>query len=86
MPGLDPLNLDLSIDSVSRKVQALRERRNNALDDALQVVDDNVGRARPDEAALSLKGLEGELAIQGAALHHLDPARIADLISDPFED
>ncbi|MEF2231414.1 MAG: hypothetical protein V3571_10840 [Pseudodesulfovibrio sp.] len=86
MPGLEPLNLDYSIDSISRKVQALRERRTSALDDALQVVDDNTGHAQARMAGLSLEGLAGELSAQGAAMHHLDPARIADLISDPFED
>lgn len=86
MPGLEPLNLDFNIDSVSRKVQALRERRTATLDDALHVVDDNAARLSAAEAGLSHGGLADELSVQGAALHYLDPARIADLISDPFED
>ncbi|MDD3313195.1 hypothetical protein [Pseudodesulfovibrio sp.] len=87
MPGLERLqSIDHNIDSVSRKVQELRERRNGSLDAAMNVVDDNSGRAQAREAGLSLESLTSELSAQGLALHNLDRSRLVDLLSDPFEE
>jgi len=87
MPGLERLqSIDHNIDSVSRKVQELRERRNSSLDSAMGVVDDNSGRAQAREAGLSLESLTSELASQGLGLHNLDRSHIVDLLSDPFEE
>lgn len=87
MPGLERLqSIDHNIDSVSRKVQELRERRNGSLDAAMNVVDDNSGRAEAREAGLSLESLAGELSAQGLALHNLDRSHLVDLLSDPFEE
>ncbi|WP_419786142.1 hypothetical protein [Pseudodesulfovibrio sp.] len=87
MPGLENLHsIDFNIDSISQKVQKLREKRTSALDVAAGVVEDNSGRAQAGEAAVSLRSLSNDIATQGLGLHHLDPAHVADLISDPFED
>lgn len=87
MPGLESTQgFDFRIDQISRKVQEIRERRTDGLDAAMNVVEDNLGRGQAREAELSLMGLAGELSTQQAAMHLLDPAKVADLISDPFEE
>jgi hypothetical protein len=94
MHGIDMITgLEPRIDRLSRKIQELREnaRRSddgldNALDNALDLVERNGGRREAAEAAESLLGLSDELSMQGVGLHGLDPARVADLISDPFAD
>ncbi|ADU61197.1 MAG: hypothetical protein KUA35_01015 [Pseudodesulfovibrio sp.] len=82
--GLEP-----RIDQLSKKVRELREnghRSADGLDNALIAVERSGGRREAAEAAMSLRGLSSELPLQGAQLHGLDPARVADLISDPFAD
>jgi hypothetical protein len=77
------------IDQLSKKVRELREnthRSGDGLENALDAVERSGGRREAAEAAMSLRGLSGELSLQGAELHGLDPARVADLISDPFAD
>jgi len=87
MPGLERLqSIDHNIDSVTRKVQELRERRNGSLDAAMSVVDDNSGRAQAREAGVSLESLTNELSAQGLTLHNLDRSHLVDLLSDPFEE
>jgi hypothetical protein len=90
MPGIERFQgLEPRIDQLSKKVQELRERggrRAAGLDEGLNVVERNGGRRDALEAEMSLMGLSSELSLQGEGLHGLDPARVADLISDPFED
>jgi len=81
---------DPRIDQLSQKIQEIRNRstqqRDNTMDDAMNVVEQNLGRQEADKAELSLQSLSGELSAQEAAMHYLNPAKVADLISDPFED
>lgn len=91
MPAMDLTSpFDPGIDRLSKKIQEIRERstgkRNDTMDDAMDVIEHNLGRQEAREAEMSLEGLSQELAAQGAALHSLDPSKIADLLSDPFED
>ncbi len=87
MPGLESTQgFDFRIDQISRKVQEIRERKTDGLDAAMNVVGDNLGRDQAREAEMSLKGLAGKLLTQQSAMHLLDPAKVADLISDPFEE
>lgn len=77
------------IDQLSKKVRELREnshRSADGLESALDAVERNGGRREAAEAAMSLRGLSDELSLHGAGAHGLDPARVADLISDPFAD
>ena len=87
MPGLESTQgFDFRIDQISRKVQEIREKKTDDLDTAMDAVESNSGRSEAGKAAMSLLGLGDELAAQQAAMHRLDPARVAELISDPFED
>jgi hypothetical protein len=90
MHGIDMITgFEPRIDQLSKKIQQLREnarRSDDGLDNALDAVERNGGRREATEAAASLRGLSDELSMQGAGLHGLDPARVADLISDPFAD
>ena len=91
MPGLElSTQFDPRIDQMSKKIQEIRERNNAkvdaTMDGALNAVEQNLGRKQADEASLSLQGLGAELTAQKEALHGLDPMRVADLISDPFDD
>lgn len=77
------------IDQLSKKVRELREnsrRSVDGLDSAMDAVEQNGGRRDAADACMSLRGLSSELLEQGADIHGLDPARVADLISDPFAD
>lgn len=91
MPGMDlTTGFDPNIDQLSRKIQEIRERkstvRSDTMDGAMDVVENNLGRKEANEAQMSLQGLGDELALQQEAMHRLDPMKVADLISDPFED
>ncbi|BCS88996.1 hypothetical protein [Pseudodesulfovibrio sediminis] len=73
--------------TVSRKrIQELKARAAEGLDDAMDAVARNLGREEAREAENSLSGLSAQLATQEGAIHLLDAAKVADLISDPFED
>lgn len=91
MPGIEHANIfEPRIDELSRKVQEIRERRTDpveaTMDDAMQVVEQNVGRSEARDAEQTMQALAEELAVQGAAVHGLDAGRVADLIADPFDD
>jgi hypothetical protein len=87
MPGLESTHgFDFRIDQISKKVQEIREKKTDDLDTALGAVERNGGRTEAREATMSLLGLADELKAQQGAMHRLDPAKVADLISDPFED
>lgn len=91
MPSMDlTTGFDPSIDQLSRKIQEIRDRkatdRSDTMDGAMDVLESNLGRKEANEAQMSLQGLGDELAAQQEAIHRLDPMRVADLISDPFED
>ena len=91
MPGMERAQgFDPRIDQLTRKIQEIRNRSaqgvDGELDGAMDMVEQNLGRNEAREAEMSLQGLAGELAAQGASSHALDPMKVADLISDPFED
>lgn len=95
MPAMDLTTpFDPRIDRLSKKIQEIRERTGQeqgealdaTMDDAMDVVEQNLGRQEAREAEMSLNSLGDELSGQMDAMHHLDPAKVADLISDPFED
>lgn len=73
-------------EQVSKKIQELKARVAGSLDDAMNVVERNLGRREAHEASSSLENLTVELSAQESVIHSLDPMRVADLISDPFED
>lgn len=74
-----------AIDPARKRIQELKARAAEGLDDALTVVAKNLGKEETQAAQNSLRELGDELRVQ-AASHSLDAARVADLISDPFED
>lgn len=85
MPAIEQIQIQER--SVARdRIQELKARAAEGLDDAMAVVAKNLGREEAKEAESALAGLGDELAAQEAAMHHLDHARVMDLISDPFED
>ena len=87
MPGLESTQgFDFRIDQISRKIQKIREKKTDDLDVAMEAVKSNSGRSEAREATITLSGLADELAAQRGVLHRLDPAKVADLISDPFEE
>jgi len=87
MPAIEQIthHNTLSIDPTRKRIQELKARAAEGLDDALSVVARNLGREEAQEAHNSLKELGDELRFQ-AVSHNLDAARVADLISDPFGD
>ncbi|QJB55708.1 hypothetical protein [Pseudodesulfovibrio sp. zrk46] len=91
MPATDlSTPFDFNIDNLSQKIQKIRDRkgeaRDNTMDDAMNVVEQNLGRQETHQASMALQGLSEELAAQEAAIYSLDPAKVAQLIADPFED
>ena len=87
MPGLESTQgFDFRIDQISKKIREIKDKKTDDLDAALSAVEENGGRSEAKAAAMSLLGLGDELAAQQGAMHRLDPAKVADLISDPFED
>lgn len=92
MPGIELLStpLDPTLDRLSSKIQEIRDRKNTTtdttVDNAIDMVGQNLGRKEAREADLSMQGLSMDLIQQGASAHSLDPAIVADLIADPFED
>lgn len=85
MPAIDPIRIQEPV-SEKERISELKARAAGALDDALDVVADNLGRAEALEADQSLSGLEESLAAEEGPAHRLDMARVMDLIADPFED
>lgn len=87
MPAIEQIQgFQPRTDPARDRIQELKARAAEGLDDALGAVARNLGRDEAREAEQSLAGLDKELVAQSKAMHHLDPARVADLISDPFED
>lgn len=95
MPGMDlTTSFDPRIDQLSQKIQEIRQRKEQStaqamdatMDDAMNVVDRNTGRSEAREAGKGLAALSPEMLAQGVEAHSLNADRVADLISDPFED
>lgn len=91
MPGMELSGFDPRIDQLSKKIQEIRERReaslDNAMDGAMDVVEQNHGRQEAQAAQMTLEGLGDELLIQQrAAAHSLNADKVAMLIADPFDD
>ncbi|MCJ2165192.1 MULTISPECIES: hypothetical protein [unclassified Pseudodesulfovibrio] len=86
MPAIEQIQIQHSTDTARARIQELKARAAEGLDDALSVVAKNFGREETHEAEDSLKSLGQDLAAQGANTHRLDLTRVMDLISDPFED
>ncbi len=87
MPGIERAQgFDPRTEQVNKRIQELKARAAQGLDEAMSIVEKNLGRSEAREATMSLKGLTAELSAQESAVHSLDPMRVADLISDPFDD
>ncbi|MBI9080951.1 MAG: hypothetical protein JEY79_14580 [Pseudodesulfovibrio sp.] len=87
MPGIQSVQGDFPrTEQLSKRIQELKARAAEGLEEAMGVVEKNLGRREAGEAVMSLGGLGEELSAQETASHRLDPMRVADLISDPFED
>lgn len=88
MPAIDRIQpiFEARIEQVGKKIEEIKSRSAGGMDEAMDVVEQNLGRQEAREAEMSLQGLGDELSAQEAAMHRLDPAKVADLISDPFED
>lgn len=86
MPAIDPIRTRDPLDSALDRIQELKARATEKLDEALSVVSGNLGREEAADAEDGVKGLGLELAGRDASVHRLDHARVLDLISDPFGD
>lgn len=91
MPGMELSGFEPRIDQLSRKIQEIRERKeanlDTAMDGAMDVIEQNIGRQEAREAQMTLEGLGDELLIQQkAAAHSLSADKVAMLIADPFDD
>lgn len=94
---LKPTPFDPALDSLSSKIQQIRARKEGpaatngktveaSMDSAMDVVGSNLGRKEARGATDTMQSLSMEMVQQGAEAHFLDPAVVADLIADPFED
>lgn len=93
---LKPTPFDPALDSLSSKIQQIRARKEGpaangttveaSMDNAMDVVGSNLGRKEARGATDTMQSLSMEMVQQGAEAHFLDPAVVADLIADPFED
>jgi hypothetical protein len=87
MPSIERAQgFDPRTEQVTKRIQELKARAAGSLDEAMSVVEKNLGRREAREASSGLKELSMELSAQESAIHSLDPLRVADLISDPFEE
>lgn len=87
MPAIHNVQLHENRPELIRdRIQELKARATEGLDDALNIVAKNLLREEAKAAENSLAGLGEELAIQQEAAHSLDMTKVMDLISDPFED
>ncbi len=90
MPGMELSGLDPRLDQMSQKIQEIRDRKNanldSTMDNAMGVVEQNLGHQEAQAAHMSLAGLGEELSLQQEAIHSLDPAKVAMLLADPFDD
>ena len=94
MPALHrAAGLESRIDGLNRQVEEVRRRtappategRDQTLDGAMALVEDNLGRDAARTAA-DLAGLAQELVVQASHSAALDPVRVAELLRDPFAD
>ncbi|MBG0790571.1 MAG: hypothetical protein H0S80_08765 [Desulfovibrionaceae bacterium] len=84
MPGIESVRIQKpAVDN--DRIRELKNRAAAALDDALGVVAQNLGREEARRADVSLAGLNG-LSGDDAPAHSLNIDRVMDLIADPFED
>ncbi|WP_319469540.1 hypothetical protein [uncultured Pseudodesulfovibrio sp.] len=87
MPGIEHIQgFEPRTDQLSTRIQDLKARAAEGLEDAMNIVEQNLGRRQAKTAEVQLGGLAAELGSQEAPLHSLDAMRVAELISDPFED
>lgn len=87
MPAIQPVSTRTDAAGAAReRIEQLKARATEGLDDAMAAVTRNLGRREATEAERSLGDLGLDLAAQGPDAHRLDHARVLDLISDPFED
>jgi len=92
MPAIEFMTtpLDPTLDRLSSKIQEIRDRKSqpseSSLDSAMDMVSSNSGRQEARSASTSVQGLSMEMVQQGAEAHVLDPAMVASLIADPFDD
>lgn len=86
MPAIEQIQIQHRPAAGRDRIQELKARAAEGLDDAMAVVAKNLGRDEARQAENSIAGLGDELAAQEAAAHRLDHARVMDLIADPFED
>ena len=84
MPAIEQIQIQPRPDSGRARIQELKNRAAEGLDDALSVVARNLGRQEAAQAETELKGLD--LAEAESGVHTLDRARVLELISDPFGD
>jgi hypothetical protein len=86
MPAIDPIRTRDPLESALDRIQELKARTTEKLDEAMSVVSRNLGREEAAEAENGVRDLGLALSGQDAAVHRLDHSRVLDLISDPFED
>lgn len=87
MPAIQPVTPQAGVSSPSReRIEQLKARATEGLDEAMAAVTRNLGRREANEAEQSLGELGLDLAAHGSDAHRLDHAKVLDLISDPFED
>ena len=87
MPAIQPVPSQAPVTGTAReRIEQLKARATEGLDEAMAAVSRNLGRREAAEAEQSLGDLGLDLAAGGAEAHRLDHAKVLDLISDPFED
>jgi hypothetical protein len=87
MPAIQPVSPQADVVGAAReRIEQLKARAAEGLDDAMTAVARNLGRREAAEAEQSLGELGLDLAAHGSDAHRLDHAKVLDLISDPFED
>jgi hypothetical protein len=87
MPAIQSVSPQTAVTGATReRIEQLKARATEGLDDAMAAVTRNLGRREANEAEQSLGELGLDLAAQGSDAHRLDHAKVMDLISDPFED
>lgn len=87
MPAIQSVTSQDALAGAAReRIERLKARAGESLDDAMTAVARNLGRREAAEADRSLGELGRELAAQGSSVHQLDRARVLDLISDPFDE
>lgn len=87
MPAIQPVSTRTDVAGAAReRIEQLKARATEGLDEAMAAVTRNLGRREADEAEKSLGELGMDLAAHGSDAHRLDHAKVLDLISDPFED